>query len=93
MKLGNNGKALSALNRAYELSKNNAVIAYNLGVLYDKEGNLDYAKHFYEIAIKNDISDILPLDDYKQLENRAKEIDEQILFEINEKKEKDNKNK
>ena len=82
MKLGNDPKAIIALTRAYELAPTNAVVAYNLGVLYDREKNIDYAKHFFDIAIKNDIADLLDAKDLKQLNERMFELDEQILHEI-----------
>ena len=43
MKLNDNPKAISAFSKAHEISPTNAVIAYNLGVLYDRENNIDYA--------------------------------------------------
>lgn len=88
MKTNDNAKAISALAGAYELSPTNAVIAYDLGILYDRSNNIDYAKHFFDIAIRNNISDILDSKDNKRLMERVGEIDAQIIAEI-----KKNKNK
>ena len=63
-----NQKAIYALARAHELSPNNAIVAYNLGILYDREGNIDYAKYFFEIAIKNGIAELLNYADNQHLE-------------------------
>ena len=82
MKTNDNAKAISAFTRAYELSPTNAVIAYDLGILYDRSNNIDYAKHFFDIAIRNNISDILDHDDNKRLMERVEEIDAQIIAEI-----------
>lgn len=82
MKTGDNIKALSALNKAYELSPMNAIISYNLAILYDIEGNVDYAKHFFDLAIKNDIVDYLSAEEVKQLEKKIEEIDKRIMDEI-----------
>ena len=89
MKTNDNAKAISAFTRAYELSPMNAVIAYDLGILYDRSNNIDYAKHFFDIAIRNNISDILNHDDNKRLMERVEEIDAQIIAEV--KKNKKNK--
>lgn len=84
MKTNDDSRAISAFVRAYELSPNNAVIAYNLGILYDKQKNIDYAKHFYDQAIKNDILDILDGEDGKKLQERLQMINNQILKDIQE---------
>ena len=84
MKTNDDSRAISAFVRAYELSPNNAVVAYNLGVLYDKQKNIDYAKHFYDQAIKNDILDILDREDGKRLQERLQVISNQILKDIQE---------
>ena len=84
MKTNDDSRAISAFVRAYELSPNNAVIAYNLGILYDKQKNIDYAKHFYDQAIKNDILDILNGEDGKKLQERLQMINNQILKDIQE---------
>ena len=86
IKLGDDSRAISALSRAYELAPSNGLIAYNLGTLYDKSGNIDYAKHFYEQAIKNDITDSLSVEDGEELRNRIKQIDKVITEEIEKKK-------
>ena len=92
MKLDDNIKAISAYNRAYELSPMNPIVCYNLGVLYDKQNNLDYARHFLELAVKNDIADILPSEEIRQLEKRLVELNKQIFDEIDSKN-KNNKKK
>ena len=80
--LGDNVKAISALSRANELSPYNALISYNLGTCYDNDKNYDYAKHFYEQAIRNDISDIISSNDYSKLTERIEQLDKLIKDEI-----------
>ena len=82
MHLGDINKALSALNRANELAPSNALISYNLGIVYDKQNNYDYAKHFYEQAVRNDISDIISSKDFKNLSNRIEQLNEIIKKEV-----------
>lgn len=82
IKMKQNQKAIYALARAHELSPNNAIVAYNLGILYDREGNIDYAKYFFEIAIKNGIAELLNYDDNQRLEERIVEMNEQISAKI-----------
>ena len=82
MKTDDESRAISAFVKAYELSPNNSIVAYNLGILYDKQKNIDYAKHFYDQAIKNDILDILDGEDGKKLQERLQTINNQILHEV-----------
>ena len=88
MKNGDNGKAMSSLSRAYELSPTNAIISYNLGLLYDREKNIDYAKHFYEQSIKNDILDLISNEDGVLLQDRISQINQQIIQEMKNTKKK-----
>ena len=80
--LGDTNKALSALNRANELAPSNALVSYNLGIVYDKQKNYDYAKHFYEQAVRNDISDIISSKDFKSLSKRIEQLNEIIKKEV-----------
>ena len=80
--LGDTNKALSALNRANELAPSNALVSYNLGIVYDKQDNYDYAKHFYEQAVRNDISDIISPKDFKSLSKRIEQLNEIIKKEV-----------
>lgn len=82
IRLGDNTKAIATLNRANELSPYNSLISYNLGLCYDKEKNYDFAKHFYEQAIRNDISEIISSSDYSDLLKRVEQIDKKIKEEI-----------
>ena len=82
MHLGDVNKALSALNRANELAPSNALVSYNLGIVYDKQNNYDYAKHFYEQAIRNDISEIISVKDFKSLSRRIEQLNEIIKKEV-----------
>ncbi|GEM_PF-4566360 len=86
MRLGDNVKAISAFTKAFEIAPTNAIVCYNLGVLYDKEENLDYAKYFWDQAFKNDISEVLSSEDLKKLNKRLKEVSEAILAETEKKK-------
>ena len=88
MRLGDNVKAITAFTKAFEIAPTNAIVCYNLGILYDREGNLDYTKYFWEQAIKNDIADLLSTEDLKQLNTRLKEVEEKILAEVEKKKRK-----
>ena len=56
--------------------------------MYDLNNNVDYAKHFFDIAIRNNISDILDHEDNKRLAERIEEIDAKILAEIEKNKKK-----
>ena len=80
--LGDTNKALSALNRANELAPSNALVSYNLGIVYDKQNNYDYAKHFYEQAVRNDISEIISVKDFKSLSKRIEQLNEIIKKEV-----------
>ncbi|MBQ7552521.1 MAG: tetratricopeptide repeat protein [Rickettsiales bacterium] len=80
--LGDTNKALSALNRANELAPSNALVSYNLGIVYDKQNNYDYAKHFYEQAVRNDISEVISVKDFKSLSKRIEQLNEIIKKEV-----------
>ena len=80
--LGDINKALSALNRANELAPSSALVSYNLGIVYDKQNNYDYAKHFYEQAVRNDISEIISVKDFKSLSKRIEQLNEIIKKEV-----------
>ena len=82
MHLGDVNKALSALNRANELAPSNALVSYNLGIAYDKQNNYDYAKHFYEQAVRNDINEIISTKDFKSLSKRIEQLNEIIKKEV-----------
>lgn len=82
IRLGDNNKAIATLNRANELSPYNSLISYNLGLCYDKENNYDFAKHFYEQAIRNDISEIISSSDYSNLIKRVEQLDKKIKEEV-----------
>ena len=82
IKTGDNIKAISALSKANELSPSNALVSYNLGYVYDLEKNHDYAKHFYEQAIRNNVSDVISSSDYAKLVKRIAELDKIIKEEI-----------
>ena len=83
---GDNIKAISALSKAHELAPTDPIVAYNLGILYDKDHNIDYAKHFFELAVKNDIGDILTNEEAQELDLKMKELDEKIMQELTKKK-------
>ena len=70
--------ALTTLSKANDIAPDNALIAYNLGIVYDKLNNKDYAKHFYEQAIRNDIADIISGDDLNNLYQRVQQINNEI---------------
>ena len=74
--------ALTALSKANDLAPDNALVAYNLGIVYDKSNNKDYAKHFYEQAIRNDIADIISGDDLNRLYQRLQQINKDIIDEV-----------
>ncbi len=93
IRLGDNNKAIATLNKANELSPYNSLISYNLGLCYDKENNYDFAKHFYEQAIRNDISEIISSSDYANLLERVQQIDKKIKEEIDMITAKNKKNK
>jgi len=89
MKINDNKKAISTLLEAHESAPTNAVIAYDLGILFDRDNNIDNAKYFFDIAIKNGISSVLEKQDEDRLAERVQELNEQIKNEI--KKNKANK--
>ncbi len=90
MKTNNNQKAILTLLKAYDIDPTNAIVAYDLGILFDRNKNIDNAKHFFDIAVKNNISSILEEQDNKRLIERIYELNEQIQNEI--KKNKKSKN-
>lgn len=82
MQIDDINKALTALNRANELAPSNALVSYNLGIAYDKQNNYDYAKHFYEQALRNDINEIISSSDFKSLTKRIEQLNEIIKKEV-----------
>jgi tetratricopeptide (TPR) repeat protein len=82
IKTGDNIRAISALSKANELSPSSALVSYNLGYVYDLEKNYDYAKHFYEQAMRNGVNDVISSDDYNKLVKRVAELDKIIKAEI-----------
>ena len=88
MKINDNKKAISTLLEAHESAPTNAVIAYDLGILFDRDNNIDNAKYFFDIAIKNGISSILEKQDEDRLAERIQELNEQIKNEIKKNKAK-----
>ena len=82
MKNNDYNSALSALSKANDIAPDNALIAYNLGIVYDKVKNKDYAKHFYEQALRNDIADIISAEDSNNLYKRVQQLNSEIMDDL-----------
>ena len=82
MKNNDYNSALSALSKANDIAPDNALIAYNLGIVYHKVKNKDYAKHFYEQALRNDIADIISAEDSNNLYKRVQQLNAEIMDDL-----------
>ena len=79
---GDYKKAISALVRANDMAPTNALILYNLGYAYDKDNNYDYAKHFYEQAVKYGIEHNITSKDFTELSERIDYLGKAIKAQL-----------
>lgn len=57
LKLGNYSEALACLNRALMVNPDESDVYYYLGVYYDKIGDYETSKYYYEQAVRIEYSD------------------------------------
>ncbi len=79
---GDYKKAISSLVRANDMAPTNALILYNLGYAYDKDNNYDYAKHFYEQAVKYGIEHNITSKDFNELSERIDYLGKAIKAQL-----------
>jgi tetratricopeptide (TPR) repeat protein len=67
--------AIGYLLNAIELTNDNALYAYNLAIAYDASKQYEYAKHYYEFALKNQLAIKTNNIDIKDVKKRIEEIE------------------